>query len=377
MTLYHLGENQWRAYMTEELSRTSALASRHTALGSGLEDWNGMGTAWTYDTNPNDEHDAVREAAGMFDMSPLKKVFVRGPDAASTLDHLTTRDITKINQGKAAYLCVLTENGGIADDAIVSNNGNDEWMIVHGSGDTMALLEASAQGRDVQIEFTDDLHDLSVQGPNSLDILNAHCDIDLADLAYFEHAAGNLFGHPCRISRTGYSGERGYEIFADASVICDIWDKLVEAGVAPCSFTALDKLRIEAGLLFYGYDMTEDNTPWDVGLGFTVSKSKGDFRGKVAVMAAKGQETVANVCLDVALSDMVAGGETLRMDGQEVGAVNSPCFSRRLGKSLALAHVKPEIEIGAELVLSGEGLDTTAKVVASPIYDPRKQRTHA
>ena len=94
--------------MTEELSRTSALADRHRALGSGLEDWNGMGTAWTYDSDPNAEHDAVREAAGMFDMSPLKKVFVRGPEAAAVLDHLTTRDMSRIAPGQAAYLSVLT-----------------------------------------------------------------------------------------------------------------------------------------------------------------------------------------------------------------------------------------------------------------------------
>lgn len=363
--------------MTEELSRTSALASRHTALGSGLEDWNGMGTAWTYDANPNDEHDAVREAAGMFDMSPLKKVFVRGRDAMAALDHLTTRDMTKIQPGEAAYLCVLTEKGGIADDAIVSNNGGDEWMIVHGSGDTMALLEASASGRDVQLEFTDDLHDLSVQGPKSLEVLDANCDIDLGDLAYFRHAPARLFGHPCRISRTGYSGERGYEIFARAAVIGDIWDKLIEAGVMPCSFTALDKVRIEAGLLFYGYDMTEDNTPWEVGLGFTVSKTKGEFRGRDALMAAKGKEAINNVCLDIDHTDMVAGGETLSLDGNEVGVINSPCHSHRLGKSLALAHVHPSVIVGTTLKVAGDGIDTTAAVVALPIYDPKKEKTHA
>ena len=363
--------------MTEELSRTSALASRHTALGSGLEDWNGMGTAWSYDTDPNDEHDAVREGAGMFDMSPLKKVFVRGPDAAAVLDHLTTRDMGRIAPGQAAYLCVLTDKGGIADDAIVSNNGGDEWMIVHGSGDTMALLEASAEGRDVQLEFTDDLHDLSVQGPKALDILDAHCDIDLGTMGYFHHAPATLFGHSCRLSRTGYSGERGYEIFADASAIGDIWDKLVEAGVMPCSFTALDKVRIEAGLLFYGYDMTEDNTPWEVGLGFTISQSKGDFRGKEALMAAKGNEAVNNVCLDVAHDDMVEGGEVLSLDGAEVGVVNSPCHSHRMGKSLALAHIKPGIASGTVLNLTGDGIETTATVVDSPIYDPQKSRTHA
>lgn len=362
--------------MTEELSRMSALASRHTALGSGLEDWNGMGTAWSYETDANDEHDAVRESAGMFDMSPLKKIMVRGSEAAATLDHLTTRDISKIAPGSAAYLSVLTEKGGVADDAIVSNNGGDEWMIVHGSGDTMALLEASADGRDVQIEFTDDLHDLSVQGPKSCDILNAHCDIDLTTLEYFQHAPTKLFGQPCRLSRTGYSGERGYEIFADASVIGSIWDELVAKGVMPCSFTALDKVRIEAGLLFYGYDMTDENTPWEVGLGFTVSKNKGEYRGKEAVMAAKGNQAINNVCIEIDHDDIVPGGETLSLDGTDIGVVNSPCFSHRMKKSLALAHVKPEITVGTVLQLTGDAIATTARVINIPVYDPEKSKTH-
>ncbi len=363
--------------MADELSRTSALASRHSALGSGLEDWNGMGTAWTYSTNPDDEHAAVRERVGMFDMSPLKKVYVRGPDAAATLDNLTTRDMSTIEPGSSAYLCVLNEKGGIADDAIVSNNDDNEWMIVHGSGNTMALLNESAKGRNVEFQFTDELHDLSVQGPQALDILNAHCDINLGKLKYFEHAATKLFSHPCRLSRTGYSGERGYEIFADESVVVDIWDKLVEVGVTPCSFTALDKLRIEAGLLFYGYDMTEHNTPWEVGLGFTVHPNKADFRGKEALIAAKGSEAVQNVCLEVDHTDMLAGGEKLLLNGVEVGVVNSPCYSKRMQKSLALAHIVPTLETGAVLEVKGDNVDTKAKVVGLPIYDPGKTKTHA
>ncbi|MEM7320837.1 MAG: aminomethyltransferase family protein [Pseudomonadota bacterium] len=362
--------------MTKDLSRTSALASRHAALGSGLEDWNGMGTAWSYATDPNDEHDAVRERAGMFDMSPLKKIIVSGPDAVEVLNHLTTRDLTRLAPGAACYLCVLTDAGGIADDAIVYNLNGTDWMIVHGSGDTLALLNASAASRDVQIEFTDDLHDLSVQGPKSCDILNAHCDIDLATLAYFEHAAATLFDHSCRISRTGYSGERGYEIFADGSVIGDIWDKLAALDVMPCSFTALDKLRIEAGLLFYGYDMTEDNTPWEVGLGFTISRTKSDFRGKEALFAAQGQEKTKNVCVEVGHPEMLPGGEELLLDGAVIGTVNSPCFSHRLTKSLALAHVAPDVPVGARLHVSGDGIDTDAIVVSSPVYDPTKSRTH-
>jgi aminomethyltransferase len=363
--------------MTEELSRASALADRHTALGSGLEDWNGMGTAWTYDSDPNAEHDAIREAAGMFDMSPLKKVFVRGPDAAAVLDHVATRDVTRIREGKAAYLCVLTEDGTMADDAIVSNNGGDEWMIVHGSGETMALLEASASGKNVDLQFTDELHDISVQGPKALEILNANCSIDLAPVKYFHHVPVELFGHACRVSRTGYSGERGYEIFADASVVGDIWDQLAGAGVMPCSFAALDKVRIEAGLLFYGYDMTADHTPWEVGLGFTVSRSKGDFRGKHALMTVRGAEKIRNVGLVVDHDDMLAGGETLLLDSENAGVVNSPCYSHRMGKSLALGHIRPDIAEGSVLRVSGDGIDTTARVHSLPFYDPTKSRTHA
>ncbi len=363
--------------ITDELSRTSALADRHRALGSGLEDWNGMGTAWTYDTDPEAEHDAVRESAGMFDMSPLKKVFVRGADAAAVLDHLTTRDMARIAPGQAACLSVLTDQGTMADDAIVSNNGGDEWMIVHGSGDTMALLEASAAGRDVTIEFTDDLHDLSVQGPKALGILDANCSIELGALGYFRHAPAELFGHPCRISRTGYSGERGYEIFVDAAHVVALWDRLVEAGVMPCSFTALDKVRIEAGLLFYGYDMSAEHTPWEVGLGFTVSRTKGDFRGKAALMAAEHAPKLRNVGLDIAHTEMVAGGETLMLGEERVGVINSPAWSHRLGKSLALAHVRPDIAVGTALRLQSDELTTTATVIAMPIYDPKKVRTHA
>lgn len=296
-----------------------------------------MGTAWSYDSDPNLEHDAVRESVGMFDMSPLKKIFVKGADAVSVLNHLVTRDVERIDVGKAAYLSVLTDEGTMADDAILYNLGDDQWMIVHGSGDTMALLEASAMDRAVTISFSDDLHDLSVQGPHSLQVLNIHCDIDLMSLGYFDHRSARLFGHPCRISRTSYSGEREYEIFADEIAVGELWDRLSEAGVMPCSFTALDKLRIEAGLLFYGYDMTTEHTPFEVGLGFTVSADKSGYRGHEGLMNAQGRDKINNICLDIDHTDMLNGGEELLMNAQVVGVVNSPCFSHRMNKSLALA----------------------------------------
>lgn len=363
--------------MTKELSRTSALASRHSELGSGLEDWNGMGTAWTYNTDPNDEHDAVRERAGMFDMSPLKKVFIRGSDALQVVDHVFSRDATKIGAGQSAYGSVLTDRGTVCDDAIVANNRDGEWMLVHGSGESMERLQESARGRDATLELDDDLHDISVQGPEALAILDRHASIDLGKLRYFEHAEAELFGHKCRLSRTGYSGERGYEIFAGSGAVCGIWDQLADEGVLPCSFTALDKVRIEAALLFFGYDMTSEHTPWEVGLGFTINLGKADYRGKEAVAASRGSERFVAAGVVADHTGMLAGGETLTHQGEAVGTVNSPCWSHRMKKSLALVHIRPDAaKAGTELVIQGEGMSCSATVEKTPFYDPEKRRTH-
>ena len=333
-----------------ELMRISALASRHRALGSGLEDWNGMGTAWSYHTDPNDEHDAVREAAGLFDMTPLRKVYLRGPDAARVADHVTTRDLSKVGPGQSVYGAVLTEEGRVCDDAILANNGGDEWLLCHGTGGSLERLRESARGLDVSIEVDDDLHIISLQGPKALALLNAHSASDLETLAYFHHRPDHLFGHECRISRTGYSGERGYEILADRSVVCNLWDQILDAGrsdgVMPCSFAALDKVRIEAGLLFYGYDMTEDHSPWEVGLGFTISRKKADFRGRASAFALEGSERFVMAGISVQLEEALVGGEILRLDGEEVGVVNSPAWSHRMNKSLALVHLRPDAAAG-------------------------------
>ena len=368
--------------MAEPLSRTSALASRHTALGSGLEDWNGMGTAWEYDTDPCDEHDAIREAAGMFDMSPLKKIQVRGADAAAAVDHLHSRDLARLGPGQSAYGAVLTDDGKVADDAIAFNNGDDGWLVVHGSGASMELLADSAEGRGVDIALDDDLHIVSLQGPASLSLLNGHASADLSSLAYFHHLRTELFGRDVLVSRTGYSGERGYEIFATADDVGVVWDEILAAGeaggVMAASFTALDKVRVEAALLFYGYDMTDDHFPSEVGLGWALSRSGAEYRGKQAALTAIGSERFVFAGVSIDHTDMVAGGETLRLDGRDAGTVNSPAWSHRMDKSLALVHLAPDAaEVGTVLEVVGEDASYRGTVERIPFYDPEKSRTHA
>jgi aminomethyltransferase len=360
------------------LQRTSALASRHKALGSHLEDWNGMGTAWSYHSDANDEHDVVRERAGMFDMSPLKKVWVSGEDALTALNHLITRDLTLVGVGESVYTAVLTEAGGVADDAIVANCGHHTFLMCHGSGSSMELLQQSAASLNVNIRLDDDLHNVAVQGPLALSILDAQASIDLSSLGYFKHQEAKLFGHDVRISRTGYSGERGYEIFAPAHCVGEIWDKLCNLGVSPCSFTALDKVRIEAALLFYGYDMTEDHSPWEVGLGFCVNLNKPDFRGKAAAVASQHETKFSGVGLSIDHNQALIGGESLWFEGKEVGVINSPAYSHRLQLSLALAHVACNVaEVGTTLEVRSDDFNGKAEVLSTPFYDPQKSRTHA
>jgi aminomethyltransferase len=357
----------------------SELASRHRALGSNLEDWIGVGTAWTYDADARDEHDAVRERAGLFDVTGLMKAWVTGPDALAVVDHVITRDMTKIGPGRSAYGAVLTEEGTITDDAIIACFAEDRYLVAHGSGHCLDMLHESARGKDVKVEHTDQIQSVSLQGPKSLEVLDPHTPINLAELKYFHQVETTLFGIDVIISRTGYSGERGYEVYSDRGDICEIWDKILEAGkdadVIPCSFECLDKIRIEAALLFYPYDINENITPWEVDLDFAVNIDKGDFRGKEALIAAKGNEKVKLVGLVVDHNDLVGEGLDLLVNGEKVGSLNSSTWSHRMGKCLALGHLPAELTaVGTRLDVRSDEINTTAEVASLSFFDPEKLR---
>lgn len=240
--------------------RYSALAERHKALGSKLEDWNGMGTPWTYDCDVNVAHEVIRTKAGLMDVSGLKKVHYVGPHAESLLDYATTRDISKLYPGKSVYASMLNEAGKFIDDCIVYRTGPNAFMVVHGAGSGYEMLTRYAQGRQVAVLFDDDMHDLSLQGPLAIDFLADHVP-GIRDLPYFHHMQTRLFDCPVMISRTGYTGERGYEIFCKAADVGVIWDTILEKGeslgIIACPFMTLDMLRVESSLLFYPDDNSE------------------------------------------------------------------------------------------------------------------------
>ncbi|MCJ1882670.1 aminomethyltransferase family protein [Pseudomonas nitroreducens] len=369
--------------------RTSALRDRHLALGSQLEDWNGMGTAWTYATDLADHHEAIRTRAGLMDVSGLKKVHYVGPHAESLLDWATTRDISKLYPGKSVYACMLDEDGKFADDCIVYRTGPNAFMVVHGAGIGHEMLIRSAQGRQVAVLFDDDLHDLSLQGPRAVDFLAEHVP-GIRELPYFHHLQGKLFDRPVMISRTGYTGERGYEIFCKAADAPVIWDGILakgaDLGIIPCAFTALDWLRVESYLLFYPYDNSQmypfadekaGDSLWELGLDFTVSPGKQDFRGAGEHYRLKGQERfrIFGVLLDG--EQAAQAGDTLWHAGQEVGLITCAMHSRLTGRSMAIARMTTDCaEQGMPLQVRGS-LQMNAIAHTLPFDDPEKKKRTA
>ncbi|MFJ1293566.1 aminomethyltransferase family protein, partial [Paracoccus yeei] len=315
--------------------RFSTLADRHRALGSELEDWSGMGTAWSYASgDPDAEYMAIRTKAGLMDVSGLKKVHITGAAASHVIERATTRNLEKLMPGRSVYACMLNDAGKFIDDCVIYRTGPNAFMVVHGAGQGFEQLTMATHGRDVSVRFDDNLHDLSLQGPLAVDYLAQHVP-GIRDLPYFAHLQTSLFGKPAMISRTGYTGERGYELFVRGQDAPMIWDRILdegkEMGIIPCRFTTLDMLRTESYLLFFPYDNSEmypfDNEPggdtlWELGLDFTVSPGKTGFRGADEHYRQKGKERFEIWGLKLEGDKVPGHGAPVMQDGTQGGVVS-------------------------------------------------------
>jgi aminomethyltransferase len=370
--------------------RHSVLEDRHRALGSKLEDWNGMATAWTYAKDVSVDHVAIRTKAGLMDVSGLKKLHLVGPHASAILNYATTRDVSKIYPGKCAYACMLNEAGHFIEDCVLYRTGPNSWMVVHGSGAGHETLTGYVLGRNAAMIVDDDLHDLSLQGPIAVEFLAKHVP-GVRDLKYFHHRATLLFGRPVMISRTGYTGERGYEIFCKGEDAGLIWDTILSEGkslgVVPACFTTLDYLRVESYLLFYPYDMSEmypfEHDPpgdslWELGLDFTVSPGKNDFRGADAHARLKGKERFQIFGLLVDGKVAADMGDAIYAGDSKVGVVTCAMVSTLTGKSMAIVRLAVPVAVhGTKLQIRGKRVKGPAMAHTLPFDDPTKSKRMA
>ena len=373
------------------LWRTSALAHRHAEIGGELEDWNGMGTAWFYDNTPERakaDYEAIRTKAGLMDVSGLKKVHVTGPDAAYVIDRDTTRNVEKIAPGRSTYASILNSDGKFIDDCIIYHLAVNSWLVVHGTGTGMEQLTTVAAAKNCTVLMDDDLHDMSLQGPNSVDILAKEIPA-IRDLAYFGIMQTRLFGRDVMISRTGYTGERGYEIFCRGKDAVHLWDNILETGkaegVRPTQFSTLDMLRIESYLLFYPGDNSEtfpfeDGSPcgdtlWELGLDFTVSPGKEGFIGSENHYASKGKERfkIYGVKLSGSMEQMEMFAR-VHQDGKDIGVITYGLSSELNGYSVAIARIAPDAaKPGTKLtVVQPNGTELAATAEEMPFYDQDK-----
>jgi aminomethyltransferase len=365
------------------LPRQSILNDRHLANGADLNSvsWNNMPLPQTYATDPYFETEAVRYRAGLFDVSSLQIINVSGPEALKLLNYMLTTDVSKAKPGDSHISNIVDENGGLIDDVLVYVDSPTEFRLSHGAGTLEAAIFALAPKYDVKVEKDDDVHILALQGPLSLEILQPHTPMDLANLGYFKHEATTLFGTPVRLARGGYSAERGYEVFSTAADAHKMWDSILAAGkdkgVIPVSWACLDIVRVEGGLLFFPYEMPHgDTTPWEVKADWTVDLSKPDFIGKKALEKKKGKERSLVTGLEVDHTKAIEPGAKITANGKEVGVVTSTTYSQHLMKSLAMAQIDPAYtKFGTELVVHDKG-DWPATVVKMPFYDPLRLRTH-
>jgi len=362
--------------------RISALDATVRALGAEMGEWNDMAVAFGFPWDPHLEHDAIRETVGMWDTSALTKIHVRGGDALDAVDYLVTRDMTKIYLGKSAYCPILKDDGHFCDDGIIYHVAEDHFLVVSSIGPAYELLQEYARGRNLDIERDEDMHIITVQGPKSLQLLNAQTSANLSDLVFCHQINASLCGKDMMVSRTGYSGERGYELFMGADEVVEVWQALMEQGqplgLRPISFGGLEMVHIESGLMAYGAEATEQNTPWEVDFGWAVSRSKGDYRGKQAVFDLEGKEKVKFYGIVADHDDVVEHGAELSIDGEIVGRVTTPAYSRRLGKSLALVHLIPSAAVeGTSMDLRGPTIQCRATAASIPFVDPQRKRLHA
>jgi aminomethyltransferase len=372
--------------------RLSVLHDMQADLGAAFTEWNGTYVADHFGS-PEEEYWAVRRSAGVIDMSALQKFDVIGPDAMSFLNRVLTRDVSRAVDGQAVYSPICDGNGGFIDDGIAFRIDRGQFLLVTGGGERDEVwLREHAKRFDVAVEnVTDTRVDIGVQGPRSRDLLQRITDCDLGSLGYYRFTWARVCGYDALVSRTGYSGELGYEIFAATEHAVEIWKAILQAAepgeLRPYGFKATDMLRVESALPFCGYEMDGATTPYEAGLGWAVDLNKGEFVGRPA-LARTQEQGPREVLVGLEMEDLhfPEGGARIFLDRRKVGTVTSPSFSPLMEKSLALARVRPEcsdlgtevlVEIGASRWNARGGRARPARVVRIPFYDPCKRRVRA
>ncbi|HEV8653425.1 MAG TPA: DUF1989 domain-containing protein [Actinomycetes bacterium] len=377
------------------LTRETAFHPRVSALTRRLVEYRGYWLPSSFSSQGSlEEYWACRERAVVMDLSPLRKFEVTGPDAEALMQATVTRNVRRLAVGQVVYTAMCNDTGGMIDDATIFRLGQDNFRFVGGDEHDGVWLREQARRRGLRVwvkNSTDQLHNLAVQGPASRDLLREivwtpPAQPRFEELTWFRFAIGRIGdynGIPILVSRTGYSGELGYELWCHPRDGLALWDAVWAAGqphgMLPLGLDALDVLRIEAGLIFAGYEFDDQVDPFEAGIGFTVPPTKeDDFVGKDALDKRRAHPQRVLVGLELEGNEPAGHGDCVHAGRPQVGVVTSGTRSPTLRKNIALCRmaveysmVGTEVEVGK---LDGYQKRIPATVVPFPFYDPKKER---
>ncbi|MFC1564407.1 glycine cleavage system aminomethyltransferase GcvT [candidate division KSB1 bacterium] len=356
----------------KDLKRTS-LYEIHKQYGAKLVGFAGFEMPIVY-SSIIDEHKCVRDSVGVFDVSHMGEFIFRGENALDQIQLLTVNDASKLEVGRVQYSAMCYPEGGIVDDLLVYRFSNHYMMVVNGAckdKDFEWVQQSLIENASLE-DQSDDITLLAVQGPESRNVVQKICETDISDLKYYRAFNGKIAGMPAIISRTGYTGELGFELYFDNEYAVDIWKAVFDAGeefgIKPIGLGARDSLRLEKNMHLYGNDITRDTNPIEAGLGWITKLDKCDFIGKEALAAVKDKGPARKLVSFVAEGRSVPRhGYNLLYDGEVVGEVTSGGFSPILSKGIGMGYVSADVSaIGTKIAIDIRGKENPAEIIKPP-----------
>lgn len=369
---------------TEDLKKTP-LNESHRELGGKMVDFGDWDMPVQYTAGVIEEHLRTRTSAGLFDVSHMGEIWVEGPDAIAFVNRLTTNDVTKLVDGQAHYSAFTNENGGVVDDLLVYRFNQDKLLLVVNAGTTdkdWAWITSHKKDENVALtNASSDYCQIAVQGPKAVGILQQLTETNLDEIKYYWFTTGHVDGVEAIISRTGYTGEDGFEVYADPKFAVQLWNKLLETGrygdddgILPAGLAARNTLRLESAMSLYGHELGDDITPLEAGLGWITKLQKGDFVGRDALVALK-ENGLTRKLVGFEMTDrgIARDGFEIYVNNEKVGYVTSGSPAPFLKKNIGLAFLPVEFaNIGQEIKIDVRGKHLAAEVVSTPFYRRQK-----
>src|SRR5215210_5981016 len=356
--------------MADGTLKHTPLYDEHKELGARLVDFAGYKMPVQYE-GIKAEHEAVRNHAGLFDVSHMGEAVFRGIDAEAAVQRLVTRDVSRLDVGQAGYSAVCYEGGGTVDDAIVYHRKDDFLIVINASNREKDVEHFQTNTEDLDVEIADESDDwalLALQGPEAVELLQDLTETDLSGLKPFRFAEGEVDGAQALISRTGYTGEDGFEIYLSPDGAPHVWRRLVEAGVTPAGLGARDTLRLEAGMCLYGNELDAETTPLEAGISFAVHLEKDPhFVGQRALLIEDTQGLRKKlVGFEMEGRGIARHGYHVTSGAEVVGEVTSGTKSPTLDRAIGLALVDPAVDDWFEILIRDNPVP--AKAVPLPFY---------